>query len=280
MKKIIAAFDGLKYSTATEGYATQLTKNSDSHLAGVFLEDKLYTSYSVYQLLVKKDVPEKKLAQYEQKDKDQRDNAVKAFSKSCDKAAITYSVHRDHHPALHELLHETVFADLLIIDKHETFTHYEEKPPTRFIRDLLVDAQCPVLLVSETYHPPDKIIVLYDGHPSSVYALKMFSYLFKSLGHLPLEIFSCKHYFQDRHLPDNKLMKEFVKKHFPKAVFKILKGNQELEITTYLVQQPGNPLVVLGAYGRGMISRWYKTSTADLLMDTIKFPMFIAHHHK
>lgn len=277
MKKIIAAIDGLKYSTATTSWATQVARMSDSHLVGVFLEDEMYTSFNVYELLVKRDVPERKLQHYRQKDQDQRDKSVQLFSKACDHAAVNYSIHRDHNPALQELVHESVFADLLVIDKRETFTHYEEPAPALFIRDALAGAHCPVLLVTEAFEGPDKVIILYDGHPSSVYALKMFSYLFASFKHLPIEVVAFKPIMGDGHLPDNALMKEFVKRHLPKADFKIIKGKDEQNITAYFLGQTGNPLVVMGAYGRGMFSRWMRPSTADLLIRNTKFPLLITH---
>lgn len=277
MKKIIAAFDGLKYSSANSEFSARLAQLSKSHLVGVFLEDLAYTSYNVYQLLIKKNVPEKKLRHYQQLDQNTRDKAIEAFSKECNNLKIEYSIHKNHQPALRELLHETVFSDLLIIDKHETFTHYKEEAPTRFIRDLLAESQCPVLLTSASPTLPDGIIILYDGHPSSVYALKMFSYLFSSLKHLPAQILSCKPIPSDLHLPENKLMKEFVKRHLPKATFKVLNIKSAEDIVRHLIEKEGNPLIVLGAYSRGMLSRWYRPSIADMLMQNLKFPLFVAH---
>jgi len=37
-------------------------------------------------------------------------------------------------------------------------------------------------------------------------------------------------------------------------------------------------LIVLGAYRRSKISRWFKHSLADVLMNTLDKPLFIAHH--
>lgn len=278
MKKIIAAFDGLKYSTDTTNVATYIARATNSHLVGVFLDDLAYNSYNVYQLLVKKDVPERELVHYRQKDKISRDKAVAAFSKACDRSKLNYSIHRERYTALRELLHESIFADLLVVDKKETFTHYKEKLPTRFIRDLLPETQCPVLLAPSGFQIPDKVIMLYDGQPSSVYAIKMFSYLFPFLAHLDIEIVTVKYLNADRHLPDNKLFKEFIKRHFRSVKYKVLKGGAEVELPRYLSQQEGNPLIVLGAYSRGMVSRWFRLSMADLLMMLVDFPLFIAHN--
>lgn len=42
MKKIIAAFDGLKYSESTRDYAIYLTKQTNTHLIGIFMDDPTY----------------------------------------------------------------------------------------------------------------------------------------------------------------------------------------------------------------------------------------------
>lgn len=278
MKKITAAFDGLKFSDSTKDYATHLVKPANAHLVGIFLDDITYNSYKLSDLVAKEGITEKTLKQFEEKDKNTRAKAVTDFEKACANAGINYSIHHDKKIALRELLHESIYTDLLIIDSKETLTHFEEKIPARFIRDLLTDVQCPVLLVQQKYKPIEKIILLYDGEPSSVHAIKMFSYLFPFLKHIKTEVLSVKNIGQSLHLPDNKLMKEFIKKHYPKASYKVLKGLPELEIALYLKDQPQDMLVVLGAYRRGMVSRWFRTSMADILMKELKAPLFVAHN--
>ena len=278
MKKIIVAFDGLKYSESTRDYATYLAKQTNTHLVGVFMDDPTYTSYKIYELIVKEGASEEMLKKYEAKDKSTRDAAVINFEKACQKEGLEYTIHRDRKIAILELKHESIYTDLLIIDSKETLTHYTEKLPTRFIRDLLSDVQCPVLIVPQKYKPIQKIILLYDGEPSSVYALKMFSYLLPQLKHLDTEVISVNPVNTTLHMPDNKLMKEFMKRHFPKAKYSVMKGWAEDEIVKHLKQTSGNAIVVLGAYRRGTVSRWFRESMADTLMKEVKVPLFIAHN--
>jgi nucleotide-binding universal stress UspA family protein len=58
----------------------------------------------------------------------------------------------------------------------------------------------------------------------------------------------------------------------------MLKGFAEAEIVKHLKQSGPNTLVVLGAYRRGTVSRWFRESMADVLMKGLKLPLFIAHH--
>jgi hypothetical protein len=150
--------------------------------------------------------------------------------------------------------------------------------PTRFIRDLLCDTQCPILLVQQKYEPLKKIILLYDGEPSSVHAIKMFSYLLPHFKNLEAEVISVKPVDTSLHVPDNKLMKEFMKRHYPNANYTIVKGWAEDEIVKRLKKEPANSIVVLGAYKRSSLSRWLRESMADTIMKEVKLPLFIAHN--
>ena len=278
MKKIIAAFDGLKYSESTSDYAINLAKQMNTHLIGVFMDDQIYTSYNFYNLIEKEGVSEEKLKKFEAKDKAARDAAAENFEKACQQSGLEYTLHHDRNMAIQELKHESIYADLLIIDSKETLTHYTEKLPTRFIRDLLGDAQCPVLIVPQKYKPIDKIILLYDGEPSSVHAIKMFNYLLPQFENLDTKIITANPINTTLHLPDNKLMKEFMKRHYPKAKYIVTKGWAEDEIIKHLKQTSDNALVVIGAYRRGTVSRWFRESMADSLMKEVKLPLFIAHN--
>jgi len=279
MKKIIVAFDGLRFSESAKNYALQVCKQNDAHLVGVFLEDFTYTGYKIYDLVSANGGiigPAKK--RLEKKDAKLRAAAVTNFEKACTDAGLKFSVHRDRHAAIRELLHESIYADMLIIDSIETLSHHPERPPTGFIRDLLTHVQCPVLLVPHIYKPVKKVIVLYDGEPSSVHAIKMFSYTMDPLGQSAIEVLSVNSKIPSLHVPDSKLMKEFMARHFANCSFTVLKGLPETEILAHLKKQEVNCLIILGAYRRSMVSRWFRASMADTLMQNLKLPLFIAHN--
>ncbi len=278
MNKIIAAFDGLKYSVDTEQYAIQLAKQSGSFLTGVFLDDFTYSSYKIYELIEQNKIGDKDIRAVRNKDQETRDKAAALFEKACRKAGIEYTIHRDKNISIRDLLHESIYADLLVIHQHETFTHYTEKAPTRFIRDLLSEVQCPVLLVNQPWTPVKKLIFLYDGAPSAVHAIRAFSYLFPALEKLPSLVVSAKGYYTDLHLPDNKLMKEFMKRHYQHCTYEVVKGQEETEILKTLEKQKAGALMVLGANRRGTVSRWFKESMSDVLMKKSIGPLFIAHN--
>ncbi len=277
-KKIIAVFDGLKFSQSTLDYAVRISKETNAFLVGVFLDEFIYRSYNVSKIVANYKNAEEVLKELDDKDKKQRDESVANFVKGCNIAGINYSFHRNTGIAIHELQEESIFADLIIINDSETFNRFSQNQPTRFIKELLSEVQCPVLLVPNKFRPIDKITLLYDGGPSSVFAIKMFSYLLGHLANVTVEVFVVKTNSKSNHLPSNKLVREFISRHFPKADYIVKKGNPEDEVVAHLKNHKGNELVVLGAYRRSEISRWFKTSMADILMKELETILFIAHN--
>lgn len=281
MQKIAAIFDGLRFSASTLHYAILMAKEQKAHLTGVFPDDFTYNSFSLYQLL-KAGTSQETISQLEAADKKKRETAAGIFEAACQRAGIVYSVQRHRNISLQEALEQSIYADLLIVDVHETFVHDEMKPPTRFIRDLLSDVQCPVLIVPQQVQAPpvynniDRVVLLYDGEPSSVYAIKMYSYLLPSLQTLPATVLSVN--TEGNQLENKQLIKDFVKRHFPHADYEVMEGVPEEEIVSFMLAQPPATLVVLGAYRRSTVSRWFRESMADVLMRTIPFPLFVAHN--
>lgn len=279
MKKFLAVFDGYNMSKSTLSYAIQLTQAANAHLVGVFLDELIYRNYNVVKAIKKSGDYQETIKELDAKDKLKRDEAAKQFQKVCSKAGIQFSIHRQKGIAINELKHESMFADLIVINEFETFTRFRQPSPTRFMKDLLADVQCPVLVVPDNYKVVDKIVLLYNGGPSSLYAIKIFSYLFGDITGLPVEVFVVQENINAAaRVPDNKLMREFVKRHFPKAIYTVVKGIAKEQIAGHLRNHKENELVVLGAYRRSELSRWFKISMADVLMNELDTPLFIAHN--
>lgn len=280
MKKISAAFDGLKFSTSTLEYGIELASKSDALLSGIFLDDFTHHSYTIYDLVGNQGVSKEKVKRLVNADKATRLKSAATFVQACKEANIDYVVHHDKSIASQELLRESIYTDLVLISSDETFDHFIEDPPTQFIKDLLIDMQCPVIIVPAEYKKIEKVVLLYDGKPASVFAIKMFNYMLPWMKELETEVVSVMDPNDSLELPDNELIREFVKCHYPVASYNILYGKPEEEIVTFLEGLDQNALIVLGAYNRNTVSRWFKVSMADILMKEISLPMFVAHHNK
>ncbi|MFI5153171.1 MAG: universal stress protein [Chitinophagales bacterium] len=277
MKKIIAAFDGLRFSESTMEYAIHIAQQCSAHLVAVFLSESTRLSYSLYAAMVKQTFAGSKLLdEIEKSDAVTMNNSIGGFEANCKNSKINYTLHRDKNSAVDDLIHETLFADLLIIDAWETFSYLEGKLPAWFIKNVLHDAQCPVLVVPNKFKPIEKLVFLYDGSPSSILAIKMFNYILPELSKLDTELLSAKSETLSMHLPDSKLMKEWMKRHSANATYKVMKGG-ERDIASILSNEDNKSLVVMGAYHRSHLSMWFHESLANVLMRETKAPIFIAH---
>lgn len=277
MNKFIVALDGLHFSTSATTYAVELAQSNDAFLTGVFLDDRTFSSYKIYDLVLKDGVSESKIKHLRQQDTATRSQSSDFFIESASNARLNFNVHHDHNVALQELIHESIYSDLLIIDEKESLSHYDEKHPSRFIRDVLADAQCPVLVVPSEYKSIQKIVFLFDGTPSAVFAIKLFSYLLPHFSKLSIDVVSVKSMEEDAHLPDNTLVKELLKRHYRQVNYFVLKGISETEIIQYFSIANAASIIVTGAYRRSDLSRWFKPSIADILIKNFHLPLFVAH---
>ncbi|MCQ6958716.1 universal stress protein [Mucilaginibacter aquariorum] len=277
MQKIIAAFDGLKFSKATLDYTVELAVRGKSVVTGVFLEDFLYHSFNLFDMVGSQGISQAKLNHLLKKDQETRQQAIAVFKETCERRGIEHLLHEDKSFAIEDLLKETIYADLTVIGAAETLNHFEQAKPTPFVKELLAGAQSPVLVLPAVHQPIERVVVLYDGHPSSVYALKMFTYLFPWTVKFPIEIV----YASERKLallPDGNLIGEYVRCHFAKPVVTQLTGQVDEMLIEHLKSAAAGTVVIMGAYSRGALSRMFNSSMANKLMETLDLPLFIAHH--
>jgi nucleotide-binding universal stress UspA family protein len=277
MLKYAVAVDGLKLSAVSLQYATYFSSQCQAFLTGIFLDDPAYTSFHIYDMVGTDGAEERRIHKLKADDRKKRQESAQIFHDTCTKEGIQFNTHHDERNALQDLLNESLFSDLLILNRDDSFSHHEEKIPSRFIRDVLSHADCPVLLTSSVFKPIEKIVFLYDGEASSVYAIKMFEYLLHGLLPLQSEIFCVKLPGTDEHMPFHQRMKELVSKHQGNVMNHPEKGIAADIITAYLKKETCSTLVVLGAYRRSPLSRWFHSSMADVLMQEVDLPLFIAH---
>ncbi|NNU33387.1 universal stress protein [Mucilaginibacter sp. S1162] len=275
MKKIIAAFDGLKFSEATLGYSVELAIRGKSVVAGVFLEDFLYHSFNLFDMVGSRGISQTKLHHLLKKTRRRVNNRL-SHSKTPAINELSTTVHQDKSFAITDLLKESVYADLIIIGANETLNHFKQEKPTPFVKELLAGAQSPVLVVPPVHQPIERVVVLYDGHPSSVYALKMFTYLFPWTTKYPVEIV----YVNERKLallPEGDMVGEYARCHFEEPVITQLTGEPEDTLVAHLKKAAPGTVIVMGAYSRGAVSRMFNSSMANKLMEALDLPLFIAH---
>ena len=278
MNKIIAALDGLNLSENTVDYAVYLAKEFDAHIVVAFLEEMVYhsrpgtddddfvsTDWSNIDTAVKK---EEQL----------RTDAKNKVQKNLEAAGVHFNIHRDKTFALKSLIEESHYADLILIDENETFSNWDSSNPSQFIRNLLSDSACPVMLVPGKFRPIEKFVFAYDGSPASVYAIKQFSYLFPVTAVQQVEILMISDDKHTNHFPNQHLLKELLKRKYTTVVASIIKSESiDTALVDHMQTENKNSMLILGAYQRSSFSRWLYQSIADTLISEVEVPLFIAH---
>ena len=274
MEKILLVLNAARPDMASINFACKIASMTHSRLTGVFVEN-MYFKYippggidnPAYFAAFDDTATVVHKADTEQ--------SVRIFTEACTKKGIKVEVYIDKGEPLEEIIFESRFADLLIIDPAINFYNREETMPSDFLRELMVAAECPVLLTSTVMTVPDEVIFCYDGSASSVYAIKQFTYLmpqFASGRALLLEV------KKSTELSDSdKRMMEWLRSHYADVDYLSLSGDVKDALFSFLFMKK-KKVVVMGAYGRSILSNIFRRSNADLLIRTVDLPFFITHH--
>jgi len=275
--KIIAALDGLNLSESTIQYSIYLANTLPAHIVAAMLEDISYHALSEDEngssYLKWSDVEV-----VERKDKLLQNGAMKRVKYQLETNAVEYTIHNDKFIAIDALLRESHYADLIIIDGDERFANGRFTKPAGFIKTLLAYSGCPVIVLPNSFAPIDKIVFCYDGTPSSVYAIRQFSYLFPSVDDREIEILMITDDLHSNHLPNRSYLKELLKLKYEVVLQTVIKSDKPGDaLIAQMQNQSTNCLLVLGSYQRNTLSRFLRHSLADSLIRKLGVPLFITH---
>ncbi|SHN28575.1 universal stress protein [Chitinophaga sp. CF418] len=278
MKKILYVTDVVKLDPSTLDFACYLCNLSHSKLTGIFLENLTNESRSVKMLketAMEGGINVQTENVEELKEQCLADN-IQLFKDSCAKSGVTGIVHRDMGVPLEDVVIESRYADLLLIDASTSFSVTKENVPTRFVTDVLADAECPVVILPESFEGLNKIVFTYDGRSSSVFAIKQFTYLFPELKEHPAVVITV---MDDKNKPspeENYKLKEWLHDHYNDIDFIVLDGNVKTGLLDSLLLRTRD-FIVMGAYGRNAFSTLFTPSHAAPILKLIAQPVFIAH---
>jgi len=247
MKKIIIAFDGRHFSEGAMEMAVWIDRRQKVLVAGVFLspidyrEVIGYTGMGMGAPVV--------MPPYEEDDRMVQANIAR-FEDFCRRQGLEHRVHKDTEMfALQELVEETRFADLLLVGSELFYENIDKEQPNEYLRKVLRDAECPVMLVPERYEMPERLVMTYDGKASSVFAIKQFSYLFPELGGMECLLVGADE-DPKAGLPKAQLIEELVSRHYPDLTIRHFAGEEREGFLEWLGGRTGS-LLVTGAFGLG-----------------------------
>jgi hypothetical protein len=203
------------------------------------------------------------------------EESIRLFREACICRETVSRVHRDRGIPISEMLQESRYADLIVVDPETSFSQRAVAVPARFVLDMLLDAECPVVLTPASCGQVDEIVFAYNNTSASVFAIKQFTYLFPEYRDKKILVVNVR-YDGKEAIEEAFKMKEWLGEHYDSVEFHLLKGQSTDELFGYLLGKK-HAFVVMGAYGRGLLSRFFRPSHARLLVRTLNLPIFIAH---
>lgn len=268
MKKILIAIDANQINMHVLDFACFIAKLTHSKLIGVFFDTANGIPYaeSLQEIEVSQRTAKTKLS----------DENIHRFTEACRNRGSNCSIHLDRGVPLSEIINESRFAELLIVDPELSFGSKKGGVPTGFIKEVLAKSECPVVIAPFSFYGIDEILFAYDGGPSSVFAIKQFIYLFPELTDKKITVLQVNEKEEEAIIEKEKIG-ELLQMHYSNIGFQSLYGNASDELFGHLIKKK-NTFVVMGAFGRGMFSGFFKHSTGELIIKTINLPVFIAHH--
>ncbi|SFM71253.1 hypothetical protein SAMN05428949_0526 [Chitinophaga sp. YR627] len=277
MKKIVAIIDAINYKEEQLDAIEYISGMIKSTLTIIMMED-----INSISTLMAPDFAEGVPAHYYEiviKAADEKKKIIKentaALQKACKERNIACTIRGDKGSAVEETILESRFADLLLIGRDISFPFLFDTNPTSYVRDMLVAAQCPVMVIPDNLLVPKGVIFCYNGTYSSMYAIRAFASLFPALVAKSCTVlYVCE---KGNSVPPNeKLLQEYLSSYNDQVAFKILSGRMDNVLTGYL-EGKSDYISTFGAYGRSRLSRFFDDSSAESILRKMKGPLFITH---
>ena len=274
MKKILLAFDGSHFSIGALEFARQMHAKNPIFVAGIFLPQVDYSALWSYSKGGK--AGSTFIPLLEDEDTAEVQGNIDRFEKFCKQYNMPFSVHKDFFDfAVPELKKESRFGDLLVISSERFYEQAGTDNPNDYLKEVLHEVECPVVIIPETFDFPVKNILAYDGKEESVHAIKQFAYLFPEFAgnETMLVHFTLK---DDKELPQERNIEELAALHFPRLSLLKLEADPKRQFGPWLEDKKAS-IVVCGAFGRSSFSQlFHKSFIADVIRSH-RLPVFVAH---
>ena len=269
MKKILVVFNGTNYPSHVPEFALLLADGGYALLQPVFIQP---VHVSEGQYLFPNDLSLSQ-SSYTKEDEESADlHALEAnrrlFTDSCQSKNVDCFSDTKNWVSSEELIEHSKFADFVVSDTKEALEDYSFK-------QFLASAHCPVFLIHRNFEKPDRVILAYDETPSSIYALKLYSYLFPQWHLLNSALLSINPKLQTE---NEQHLKQWLSLHFNNLSIHLLKGDLKKELLEFVGEEASQSLIVMGAFGRKGLAALFHNSLSNTLLEETNASLFIAHH--
>ena len=217
------------------------------------------------------------ILELEEKEKETIHLHKELFARECHNQNVFFTINENEQSWDKDLLiKESRFSDLILISGQLFYADAEGRQPNHYLLEALHAAECPVLIIPETFTAVERLYMAYDGSKESILALKEFCHLFPDLCDLPMEFV----YVDEQSgngIPEIERLREFTQLKFNSMNFARLQF-KAAEYFAGWISEKHNVLLISGSFGRAPFSYLMKRSFAEHIIHDHQMPVFIAHH--
>lgn len=265
MKKIIVLFNGINAPWHITTFALNIAKQNNAEVHAMFLKDESNEyPYPSDINSVQIDVSPK-----DEKTENNilEEKNVQLFKTFCDDEKVNCFF--EMNVSLKKLVDLSAGADCVVADSHDDFRKYS-------LKDIMAEIKCPLCLISVNATKIKNAILLYDGSDDAMLAIKTYSDLFPKLCKKKTYLVTIneKEKIKKKH---REALSQKLEKRFSDLEVISLTGKLEKRLIEFLDDHTENTMVVMGAYGRSAISRLFKPSLANVVLNQSRTSLFIAH---
>lgn len=272
MEKILVAIDATKVNCKLLDFATYLARLTHSKINGVFLENCVEVTAPVMKSVFALPYVETVVAEITPEQRSLHEKSIQQFHEACEKRSTGSKVFHNHN--LTDLIRESRYADVLVVDAEMQFNGKHEGTPGSVIKKILAQAECPVIIPPFHFDGIDEILFAYDGSFSSVFAMKQFTYLFPEFADKKLTVVEIT---DQKEVTEKQRLGDLISMHYSQIGYETIEGDVTGTLLARLLGKK-NTFVIMGAFGQTMLSGFFRHSSAEMVIKTIDLPVFIAHH--
>jgi nucleotide-binding universal stress UspA family protein len=264
MKKIITLYDVLNAPWHVLSFAIKIAKENGLPITGYFLEARRAKSDLNYPFPSDMNLTKDKLSDelISHENALLIDDNIQLFRDECETAGIDCEISKN--VSVKDVINQRTTGDLIIADTRADF-----------LDEILPKVSCPVCLTSEN-ELPKKLVLMLDEGASGRNAIENFATLFPHLTALPSSVVSIN-LSEEEQSANEIYVKHQLQNQFSSLNIISLHGTIERELLKFLNKEQEHTMVVMGAFGRSGVSRFFHDSLANVILHKTRLSLFIVH---
>lgn len=281
MEKILLAMNSQRVEVNAIRFACYLTRITHSKLTGIFLENLIVREQIAVSQMEEETIIMGSLEIMDPYiDEEEQENSrlenIQTFLEVAQQEGVLAYVDVELGTPVEEMFHKMRLADLLVIDAKTSFSTMYDEVPSRFVKDLIQEAECPVVIAPETFSEINDIVFCFDEIKSSYFAMKQFMYLFPEFKNRRAKLIYLDTGTESSAEEEQEIT-DWLGYHYTHVEPIALEADATQAFFNYLMKKK-NDFIVMGAFGRDLLNTFFENEPGQETTRTTSLPIFVSHY--